>query len=50
MVRVGLSMYFHFDCGLNIRGRRISHKPIKDMHVVFSDWKIFKDVLLATYP
>lgn len=50
MVHVGLRMYLHFNCGLNFCGKRISRKPIKDMHVVFSDWKIFKDALLATYP
>lgn len=36
-------------CGLNMCDERISHKPIKNMYVVFSNWKIFKDALLTTY-
>lgn len=50
MANVGLRIYFHFDCGFIVKDKSISHKPIKDMHVVFSNWKILRDALLATYP
>jgi hypothetical protein len=30
-------------------GKKISHKPVKNVNVVFSNWKIVKSVPLNTY-